>query len=62
MEAESILVIITLKRELVLEGGNAPVFFAQDQEEQERVSFILSKILKGMIHDLENGVYLIVRH
>lgn len=59
---ETILAIITQKEDIVLEGGEAPIFFVQDGEEQERLSFLLSKILKGMIHDLENGVYLIVRH
>jgi hypothetical protein len=59
---ETILAIITINREAVLEGGGTPVFYALNKEEQERLSLVLSKILKGMIHDLENGVYLIVQH
>jgi len=56
------LAIVTLNPEKVVEGGSAPVFYASDHAEQERVSTVLSEILLGMVHDLENGVYLIVRH
>lgn len=57
----AILAIVTLNPEKVVEGGSAP-FYASDHAEQERVSTVLSEILLGMVHDLENGVYLIVRH
>lgn len=43
-------------------GGGAPIFFAENREEQEKLSLLLSRILKGMAHDLENGVYIIIRH
>lgn len=56
------MAVVTLREGVVLEGGEAPVFFVTSEEEQERLSFLLSKILRGMIHDLENGVYLIVQH
>lgn len=59
---ESILAIITTNKEAVLDGGGTPIFYVRDHEEQEWLSLVLSKILKGMIHDLENGVYLIVHH
>ena len=58
----AILAIVTLNPEKVVEGGSAPVFYASDHAEQERVSTVLSEILLGMVHDLEYGVYLIVRH
>ena len=43
-------------------GGGATVFTVADQEEQEKIALILSRILKGSVHDLENGVYIVVRH
>mgnify|MGYP000853806217 FL=1 len=58
----AILAIVTVRRELVLEGGSTPVFYAPDRAEQDRISILLSKILLGMVHDLENGVCLIVSH
>ncbi len=58
---EDILAIITTEKELV-SSGTTPIFYARDEEEKERISLLLSKITLGMIHDLENGSYIIVRH
>lgn len=58
--AETILAIVTLDRELV--GGAAPIFYAKNEEERERLALYLSRITKGMVHDLENGTYIIVKH
>lgn len=52
--------IVTLRKDLP--GGGAPIFLCDSEEERERVSVLLSKILRGVVHDLENGVYVIVRH
>jgi hypothetical protein len=43
-------------------GGGCPVFFAADLEEQQRTSLLLARIMGGIVHDLENGVYIIVKH
>lgn len=56
----AIMAVITLDSELV--GGGAPVFLARSREEQEKIALYLSRILPGGIHDLENGVMVIVRH
>lgn len=56
-----ILAIIALEADKVKAGG-CPVFLAKNQEEQERMSLLLARILGGMVHDLENGVFFIVRH
>lgn len=56
-----ILAIVTLDASKVISGG-CPVFMAYDQEEQEKISILLSRILGGIAHDLENGVYFICRH
>ncbi|HZK18408.1 MAG TPA: hypothetical protein VFD15_03750 [Clostridia bacterium] len=56
----TILAVITKDRDMV--AGGAPIFFATDDEEAERISLYLSKILLGMVHDLENGIFIIVRH
>ena len=58
---EDILAIVTTDRELV-SSGTAPIFYARDEEEKEKISLLLSKVTMGMIHDLENGSYIIVRH
>ncbi len=55
-----LLAVVTLNKEAV--GGDIPIFFASTQEEQAEVAGILSQILKAMVHDLGNGVYLLVKH
>lgn len=42
--------------------GSAPLFLASNPEEQQRISLLLARILGGIVHDLENGVYIIVKH
>jgi len=59
-EANTILAVVTKNKDSVL--GGLPIFFAEGDEELERIALYLSKILLGMVHDLENGTYVIVRH
>lgn len=56
----NILAVITLKMDQV--SGGAPIFSARDEEEQEKTAMYLGKILDAMVHDLENGTYIVVRH
>ena len=42
--------------------GNVAVFIADDEIEQQRTAMLLARIMRGMSHDLENGVMIIVRH
>ena len=42
--------------------GSCPLFLASNPEEQQRISLLLARILGGIVHDLENGVYIIVKH
>ncbi|NLX03229.1 MAG: hypothetical protein GXY40_11995 [Syntrophomonadaceae bacterium] len=56
-----ILAIVATDEKKVLPGG-CPVILASDQEEQVKVSLLLARILGGIVHDLENGLYFICRH
>jgi len=58
--AEGVIAMITEDRNLV--GGGAPIFYVSSLAEKERVAQYLSRITRGMVHDLGNGVYIIVRH
>ncbi len=42
--------------------GSVAIFIAENTAEQERTAMLLARIMRGMSHDLENGVYIIVRH
>lgn len=57
----SILAIITIDKEKVGESS-VPTFFCTDEDEREHTARLISKITGGMVHDLENGVYIIVKH
>lgn len=57
-----ILAMVTTDRERVAPGGGAPVFYARDEDEAQQTAFLLSRILDAMVHDLENGVLILVRH
>lgn len=56
----TILAVITLNMEEV--GGGAPIFFARDEEKQEKIALYLSRMLDATVHDLENGTLIIIRH
>lgn len=56
-----LLAIITINPESV-KGAGCPVFLATDEEQQQKISLLLARILAGDVHDLENGVYVIVKH
>jgi hypothetical protein len=57
----AILAVVTTDSAKVL-NSSVPVFFAEDEQEREKVAMLLSRITKGMVHDLENGCFIIVRH
>ncbi|MFA5880820.1 MAG: hypothetical protein WC834_01390 [Eubacteriales bacterium] len=60
MKKDDLLAVVTLNKEAV--GGDIPIFFASTQEEQAAIAATLSQVLKAMVHDIGNGVYIIVRH
>lgn len=55
-----IIAVVALDRSKV--GGQAPVFYADTPQERERLALFLSRITGGIVHDLENGTYIIVKH
>jgi hypothetical protein len=57
---QCILAAVCLDKDKV--GGACPVFFAASQEEQLKTCLLLARILGGIVHDLENGIFIIVKH
>lgn len=57
---DGIMAVVTTDRSVV--DGKVPIFFAANEQEKEKLALYLSRILKGMAHDLENGTYIIVKH
>ena len=57
-----LIAVVVLGQDVEHVRGSVPIFVAADEAELARVTLYLSKIFKAMVHDLENGVYLIVKH
>jgi len=58
---EQIIAVVTTEPNSI-SSGSVPVFYAKDEEERENIALLLSKTTQGMIHDLKNGCFIIVRH
>ncbi len=60
---EGIIAVVTLKEDAhKIGGGRASVFFAEDEEEREYLTMLLSRITTATAHNLGNGVYILVKH
>lgn len=59
---EYILAIVALRSEEKAVSSAMPIFWADTADEAQHLCLLLSRVLKGMSHDLENGTFIIVRH
>ena len=50
--------VVTSKREAV-SGGMAPIFFAEDDKERDRIAMWISRITNATVHDLHNGTLIL---
>lgn len=57
-----VAIIVIEKEKNKVGGGGAPVFYVEDRAEQEKISMLLARLTLGMVHDLGNGVKLIIKH
>lgn len=55
------LILAAVARDTGTVAG-VPLFVATSAGEQQRIAAYLARILNGMVHDLENGVLVVVRH
>lgn len=55
-----ILAAVALEPDKV--AGSIPTFLVNETEEQQKIAQYLGRILEGVVHDLENGVLIIVKH
>jgi hypothetical protein len=56
----TIVAVIAMDHEQI--AGGAPIFIVDTAEEQQKVAFKLEKILDATAHDLQNGVFILVKH
>ncbi|SHK39392.1 capping complex subunit for YIEGIA [Paramaledivibacter caminithermalis] len=57
---ENIIALVSLNRNIT--SASVPIFFVDNEEKQEETALLIAKITMGMVHDLRNGVYAIVKH
>lgn len=56
----SIAAAITIDADFI--QGDVPIIVARDEDEREKLARHVANILRGTVHDLGNGTYLIVQH
>lgn len=57
----AILAVVT-GEDAAVDSGSAPIFRIRDERERQRVAAYIGTVTLGMVHDLRNGTYLIVKH
>lgn len=62
MAENEILAIITTKENQDKVSGGIPIFYTDNQEEMEKLSSLIARLTLGMVHDLDNGIKIIIRH
>jgi hypothetical protein len=61
-QTNSITAIIVLREKSNNVAGGAPIFIVENQEELEKTSSLLARLTLGMVHDLGNGINIIIKH
>jgi hypothetical protein len=59
---DTILAAVVTRRYADKVQGMQSIFIVENEEELQRTALLLSRILKAMSHDLENGVTILVQH
>ena len=57
---KQVLAVIAVDRNKV--GGGAPIFYAKDTKELTELATLISRVFGAGVHDLHNGVFIIVKH
>jgi len=57
-----IIAIVATKEHKENIQGSAAIFWSEDINEAQQKAMLLARIFKAMVHDIQQGIYLIVRH
>ncbi|MBO8137219.1 MAG: hypothetical protein H0Z40_03665 [Desulfotomaculum sp.] len=60
MSKKRIFAAVTSNRETV--NGGVPIFYADNEKQKSKIAATLANIADGMVHELDNGVMIIVEH
>lgn len=51
--------LVTLKKPAEVNGGMAPIFYAKDEKEREKIATYITRITNATVHDMEEGTYIL---
>ncbi|MGM0369407.1 MAG: capping complex subunit for YIEGIA [Bacillota bacterium] len=58
-----ILAIVTTKDDQdKVDSGSTPIFYGSNKEKANYLAMLISRLTKSMVHDLGNGVYILIKH
>lgn len=57
---EYTLAIITMDKNIV--SANIPIFYVENKEQLEKKSLMISKCMQGMVHDIGDNTFIVVKH
>ncbi len=57
---DQILAIVTTNKNMA--SNTIPIFYVEKKEELDNKSLLISKCMMGMVHDVGNNTYIIVKH
>lgn len=55
------MAVVTMHGDRVC-GGGAPVFLAKDEQELESMAAAIARVMAGMVHEVGEGILIIVKH
>ncbi len=56
-----IIAVVTTDKDTIL-GGGAPIIYAKNKKQQEQMAVTIARITEGVVHELDNGLKIIVKH
>lgn len=55
-----IIAIVTIDKKFV-SSGTSPIFYARDKEHLNEICLRISKVVRGMVHEIDTGTKIIVK-
>ncbi|WP_408955932.1 capping complex subunit for YIEGIA [Natroniella sp. ANB-PHB2] len=63
MESKDLTAFVMKKEDKEkVDSGGVPVLYASDDEELEYLSMLMARLTDTMVHDLGNGIYILINH
>ncbi|AZR72758.1 hypothetical protein BBF96_04735 [Anoxybacter fermentans] len=57
-----ILAVVVMNDKVKKVSGGAPIFIAENEKELEKISMLISRVTMSMVHEISDGIRIIVKH